>query len=247
MIQLEQLYNCARDHLEKDKQDWAAFSKTFKVIFDSEFALYSVENDGQGWVDSSLTVLSTSKPDVIKAFIDGGFHRQTEIKETEMASLEPARRTDVLSDEDYLKLPIVHDFHIKHGLFYLMIVPAIVHERNSLSLMVWRDQNEADFDDKEKMRLGLFMRYLMKIIDTEELVHAEQSDELRMFGETYGLTKTEAEILSYLLEGYSLRQIANDTERSYGTIRWHIRNLLEKCHVSDQKNLLRQFYTLIKK
>ncbi|VAW24699.1 hypothetical protein MNBD_ALPHA11-707, partial [hydrothermal vent metagenome] len=59
-------------------------------------------------------------------------------------------------------------------------------------------------------------------------------------------TDTEIDILSALLQGQSLKIIAYETKRSYNTIRWHVQNILEKCQVKTQTNLLREFYRLIK-
>ncbi|WP_306141736.1 helix-turn-helix transcriptional regulator [Roseibium sp. MMSF_3412] len=246
MLKLEMLYNCARDNLEGEPKDWAGFTDGFHKLMEAEFALYVVANDENGWVEDTLTLLATNKPDIVEAYMNGGFHRQNQIKEAELQSLEPSRRTDMLSDEEFLNIATVNDFYVKHGLFFMMIVPAILQDGRFASLMVWRDRDENDFDDMEKMRLGLFMRYLIKVIAPQNLLHEEASSEMMLFGKTYGLTNAEIDVLSYLLEGYSLRKIASETDRSYGTVRWHIRNILEKCQVPDQKNLVRQFYALVK-
>ncbi len=244
---LEQLYDAARDHLEEGRLDWQAFAGNFRWIFDAHCMFYRVRNDERGWEDDSLEIIATTDEPVVRKCVELGFHRQMQIRESELPSLEPARRTDMFPDEEFRKLGAFYDFFSSNGLFYMMIVPARLSDGTDLSFLVWRDEAGGDFSDAEKMRLGLFVRYLMKTVDTEALVHQQPNDKLRHFGATFDLTRTEIEILSYLLEGYSLKAIAAETGRTYGTVRWHIRNLLEKCQVKSQTNLLRQFYALIEK
>lgn len=116
-----------------------------------------------------------------------------------------------------------------------------------LVLFIWRSQEEGDYSEIEKQRLALFMRYLSSFIRVKsEFLHKNSDDNIKEFGNKYSLTNTEIEILSNLLNGHSLREISKETSRSYRTVRWHVRNLLEKCQVKSQKNLLSEFYKLIK-
>jgi DNA-binding CsgD family transcriptional regulator len=128
-----------------------------------------------------------------------------------------------------------------------MVVPAILPNYRYAALAVWRDERLDDFTDNEKQRLALFMRHLIKVVGADALPMGEPSEEINLFGRKYGLTEKEIEILSALIQGYSLREIGNETNRSYGTMRWHMQNIREKCHVKNQRNLLREFYTLIKR
>ena len=246
MLILDRLYNCASEHLEGNAKNWIDFAREFKSIFSADMIFYSVKNDKSGWLDDSLKVISTTNQNLVSAYLESGFHRQANVNETTLRSLEPSRRSDVVPDEEFRKLGETFDFFAGNGIFYLMIVPAIMSDKATLNLVVWRDEDAGDFDEQEKMRLGLFVRYLLKVVDPIELVFDKHNCELERFGKTYGLTETETEILGYIQAGYSPRKIATETDRTYGTVRWHIRNLLEKCHVSDQKNLVRQFYALIK-
>jgi DNA-binding NarL/FixJ family response regulator len=91
------------------------------------------------------------------------------------------------------------------------------------------------------------MRYLATFLRTPGSLVAHASEtELTLFGERYALTNTEVSILAALLRGYSLRNIAEESGRSYGTMRWHVQNILGKCQVKTQQNLLNEFYRLIK-
>ncbi len=57
-------------------------------------------------------------------------------------------------------------------------------------------------------------------------------------GAKVGLTPSEIEVFSHLARGISVRSIADMTDRSYQTTRWHIQNILTKCGVQSQKELL---------
>jgi len=147
--------------------------------------------------------------------------------------LEPFRRTKVFLEPN--------------NVFFLMIVHAILPDNSLLVLYVWRGEQENDYSDIEKQRLALFMRYLASLtrIGSPAAAHAPDR-ELVDFGTRYRLTEAEVGILSDLLQGQSLKFIARESGRSYGTVRWHVQNILEKCQVKTQKNLLSEFYSLIK-
>jgi DNA-binding NarL/FixJ family response regulator len=50
----------------------------------------------------------------------------------------------------------------------------------------------------------------------------------------YGLTSRERQILSYLVDGSTMRQIASALEVSYHTIDAHLRSIYEKLHVHSR-------------
>ena len=89
------------------------------------------------------------------------------------------------------------------------------------------------------------MRHLMSIIEANKSPLKKPDGALERFGSRYHLTDTEIIILSALIQGHSLREIAVETGRGYGTVRWHVQNILDKCQVSSQKTLLSEFYSLI--
>jgi DNA-binding NarL/FixJ family response regulator len=49
---------------------------------------------------------------------------------------------------------------------------------------------------------------------------------------TYHISEREAEIVRYLVKGYSYKMIANDCQISLDTVRGHIRNIYAKLHVN---------------
>lgn len=247
MITLEKLYNAAQETVFSEPRNWTGFATAFQDIFHSHMVLYTIAFEADGQTPSSFDVVSTSNPEVLALYLKMEMYKHHPVKEPDMPALEPARRSDVVSDEDYHNLGEISDFLIAHGVFYQMVVPAFLSEGRFLGLYVWRSQEQGDFDDMEKLRLALFMRHLMVSLDSRDFEHQQPENDMVLFGRKYDLTPTEIEILSYLLEGYSLKKLAEETERTYGTVRWHIRNILEKCQVNSQKDLLREFYALIKR
>lgn len=54
-----------------------------------------------------------------------------------------------------------------------------------------------------------------------------------------GFTSVEREILRALVDGQTIRQIARATGRSEATLRWHVRNILEKTGLKSMTDLAR--------
>jgi len=244
MITLEKIYDCAQRHLENGR-DWAGFSAEFGEIFDCSFALYRTSGNNRATLSAEESVLATSNLDCMRDFFENQFYEMRPMQEGDLTPLEPHRRTDYFSDEQVRELGPFYAFMQRHSVFYLMIAPALLPDGSLLSLTVWRSEDDDDFDDVEKQRLALFMRYLLALVRQGEVGSIKHEARLLKFGACYGLTDAEIEVLGALLSGHSLRDIAKSTERSYGTIRWHVRNILSKCHVNSQKNLLHEFYALI--
>ncbi len=248
MLNLEKLYDSAEKNLTKKKQNWLSFTDDFKKIFCSEMTLYCSTLDNSGMSASSYDdVIATSNPKAIKQYFEDGFHEYSAILPDPKNPFEPAKRTDSLSDSEFIKIEVTQKFLLPNNFFYLMVIFSILPDGSSLVLFVTRGEGEVDFSDEEKQRLALFMRYLATLIKATGSINLQAPDvEIKNFGQKYNLTETEVEILSALLQGRSLKMIAEETNRSYGTVRWHVQNILEKCQVRTQKNLLSEFYSLIK-
>ncbi len=66
-------------------------------------------------------------------------------------------------------------------------------------------------------------------------------------GVKVGLTPAEIEVFSQIARGISVRSVADITGRSYQTTRWHIQNILSKCGVQSQRELLYQLFNEIER
>jgi len=168
------------------------------------------------------------------------------VPEPGLTPLEPLRRNETIADDLFRQIGARYDFFETFGMFHMMIVPAKLPDGGNLALMVWRPEVAENFSDIEKQRAALFMRYLLSLIGSVGPAPAEPDNQVAAFGARFNLTEAETDVLAALLSGQTLRQIAADSGRSYGTVRWHVQNILEKCQVSNQKSLLREFYRLIK-
>ena len=73
------------------------------------------------------------------------------------------------------------------------------------------------------------------IIEVPEHQRTAQPDSLR---KAFGLTEQEALIAVRLCEGLSLREISEATERSYETVRTHMKSILQKTGTSRQGELI---------
>ena len=246
MEQLEKLYDCAERHLV-DSFDWSAFSHAFSEAFAAEFSLYCTFGDGVNSGADGYKIYATSNTACVADFFENGFYQIRPMHEEDLPPLEPHRRTDYVSDEQVKELGPFYSFMQKHDVFYLMISPAIMPDGSLLSLVVWRGEKMRDFDDLEKQRLALFLRYIVALIRKQELVAPNIEARLVSFGKKHGLTATETEILGGLLAGQSLREFAASSNRTYATVRSHVKTILSKCHVNSQVGLLREFYSLIER
>lgn len=248
MIELEKLYEAAGNHLGKPLQDWEGFAADFEGIFNSTMVLFRSGGETEGiYMRSPDELIAGTNPELFAEYFKVDVSKFSGILKDPTNPFEPARRTDNMGDDEFRSLDIVQGFGASNGIFYLMLVFAVLPDKSSLVMIVTRDETADDFSDMEKQRIALFMRYLATFIRRGEYgpVHAPD-DELTAFGQRYALTKTETEILSELLQGQSLRAISENSGRTYRTVRWHVQNLLDKCQVKSQKNLLSEFYRLIK-
>lgn len=244
---LADLYNSAEKQLAAETPRWEQFMGDFRTVFSAHVVLYYISFEQDMRTIRKFSVIATSNPEATKRYVDEKIYLHHQIPETSLAPLEPARRTDDVDDETFRQLGPLADFLIANGMFYQLVVPAILEDGTFASIGVWRDEPEGDFSDLEKQRLSLFMRHLMALINQQDLRLEKPDGEVAAFGRKWALTTSETEVLAALLQGLSLKHVAKQTNRSYGTVRWHVQNMLTKCQVTSQKNLLREFYRLIRK
>ncbi|HGG05119.1 MAG TPA: LuxR family transcriptional regulator [Aliiroseovarius sp.] len=243
---LANLYKEAEKHLLREPRNWSSFMRAIAGHFDAHVAIYTISFQEDRRTIRDFLILASSDPKTTDKYMAEKIYRHQRVQETTMAVLEPARRTDVISDDEFRKLGPLADFMIPHGMFYVIAVPAVLSDGSFATMTAWRDEHQNDFSELEKQRLALFMRHLMAILNESELLLSKPEPDVSAFGKKWALTVSEIEILSALLQGMSLKDVAEHSGRSYGTVRWHVQNILEKCQVSSQKELLREFYRLIR-
>lgn len=62
--------------------------------------------------------------------------------------------------------------------------------------------------------------------------------------EVLGLTPAESRLAVMLADGHSLREIASRTDRTEGTVRWHLKQIFRKQGISRQTDLVRRVLSL---
>ena len=249
MIELEKLYESAGQHLAVNPPRWEDFATEFYEIFGAGMVIYRPEfEDGVlAWRTQEQIVVSTH-PDYAAEYVSRQVFEANQIPDDSLNPFEPNRRSDIIPDDVFRQTDIARDFFIPRGIFYMLAVSARLRDDSYLMMVTWRSEQEGDFDDIEKQRITLFFRYLSTLVSIPQVQEVDSSsDGVKVFGKKYALTSSEIQVLSDLLQGKSLKAIAKDSGRSYGTVRWHVQNILEKCHVKSQKNLLSEFYSLIKR
>ena len=245
MQKLEQLYNSAESWLGSEQADWDSFCADISKICDAHIALYRTKYDPENGSIVSADYIATTDPVMVNAYKNLGLQNTQPIPENSLTPLEPLRRTDIIDDETYMAIPAYGEFARTYGYFYQMMTPAILPDKSILGLLLWRNETQEDFSDLEKQRAALFMRHLMGSVYMSKIGETSTGNKVDDFGKRHNLTPTETDILAALLNGHSLREISEATDRSYGTVRWHVQNILDKCQVSSQKSLLSEFYGLI--
>lgn len=246
MLELVKLYDCVGETLGKEPRNWEEFAKKFKNTIGANIALYRIQFSADKTIGETVEILATSEAEIMKKYVEQEIFKLHPVPEASLPPLEPLRRTDVVDDEEFKTLGPLSDFLLSHDMFYLMVVPALMPDNSYVGLYVWRSHSDGDFSDLEKQRLALVMRYLLATVSMSELIPIDPDEDLKAFGKTHNLTDAEQSVLAGLINGYSPKLIAENTDRTYGTVRWHIQNILEKCQVKSQKNLLTSFYALLK-
>ena len=243
---LNDLYIAAENHLRRAAPDWRGFMEAFRAMFGAEAALYTTRYSPGGDIEA-FSMVASSAEEVTDAYVEKQVYRHLRVPENTLAPLEPALRSDYLSDAAFEQPGPVSDFMIPAGMYHLIAVPAILTDHSVTTLTAWRDRQAANFTALEKQRLALFMRHLVALVGQDGLALEKTRLDIAAFGRKWGLTRAETDLLAALLQGLSLREVAEQTGRSYGTVRWHMQNVLSKCQVGNQKDLLREFYALIKR
>lgn len=91
--------------------------------------------------------------------------------------------------------------------------------------------------DKEARHSGHLAQMLaaLFVIDPEQRLETNPEILQRLFG----LTGAEADVAARFVGGEGLRDIAIRTNRSYETVRWHLKQVMSKAGVSQQTELIR--------
>ncbi len=245
---LSQLYIAAEEHLADRPAGWAPFIDAFNRITHANGSLYTQDYAPESPRAKRMKIIAARPDDPIHRYVEERVFEHEIVSKNQMQPLEPLRLSDMLQGRALAELsePLAA-FMDEVGVRHIIAVPAHLSAARLATLIVWRGPEAEDFSDLEKQRYALFMRHLMALVGQEALSLEEPQPDVEAFGRKWGLTGAETELLDALLRGMSLREVAEQSGRSYGTVRWHMQNILSKCQVGSQKDLLREFYALIRR
>ncbi|MEZ5923377.1 MAG: LuxR C-terminal-related transcriptional regulator [Hyphomicrobiaceae bacterium] len=97
------------------------------------------------------------------------------------------------------------------------------------SLVIWRQ--ELRIPSGTAQAWPVFLAQLRTAVD-------RQLPEPRVLRETFGLTGKETEIVRALATGLDLEEYATRSKSAIATVRWHLKNALEKTGCRSQRQLL---------
>ena len=249
MIEIEKMYECAQHCLLEGNIDWERFGKEFSVLLHSEMIVYTTEPSADKMdLTPRGNVITTTDQAMLDRYFQIRAYEKFYLMPDPQTPYQPVRRSERMDDETFQQHPLTELFFSPFGIFHFTIVYSNLLDGRFLVMYVWRDDTRDDYSDIEKQRLALFMRHLATIVTFVPAPTTREVDpQVLQFGARFGLTSTETEMLEELLQGKSLRGIAKGSGRTYGTVRWHVHNILKKCHVKNQQNLLGEFYRLIRR
>jgi DNA-binding CsgD family transcriptional regulator len=110
------------------------------------------------------------------------------------------------------------------GSGYLLVIWLVAYRRHRTSQTFEREAEKLDADKRD-----------VQVGDELDRIMVER---VRLMADTFQLTRREAEVLPYLLQGRSAGYIADVQFVSENTIRSHIRRILEKTDTHSKQNLI---------
>lgn len=92
----------------------------------------------------------------------------------------------------------------------------------------------------------VFARYYQKLIfrSPPQLIKKSDTNISTTFGEKYGLSTRELEVIKLLIEGKSYKEISGELFISLNTVKTHIRNIYPKLNVSSRHEIPNLFNNL---
>jgi len=100
-------------------QNWDRFASDFEAVFSSRMALYrsTLAKDGLDFLSMDELIATTDR-EVMKEFFDKEIVKFGRMFEDAGNPLEPFRRTDVLSDDEYRNSEVTKVFLLPNDVFF---------------------------------------------------------------------------------------------------------------------------------
>lgn len=152
------------------------------------------------------------------------------------------RVTDFMDDSDRIETEVYKNCFKPYGLHYSLDLTISTKGQLLGDLSLYRAEDEKDFSDEEIWYLRLLSDHLNSRFYVNKYGYLKiQKLGIGKIGNLigrYGLTKREAEILQYVLEGKTNEQISEDLYISGNTLKKHLHNLYTKTGAVSRVQLL---------
>ena len=157
------------------------------------------------------------------------------------------RISDIYNPEELLHLEYYQElfqkYRIRHELTF-----SLAHKRHRVGVLtLFRCENDYDFTDREVTIANHLIDHIACYIHQNydfdqyfmEIVENKNKYDIEFLTEKYLLTQRESEVLSAILEGMSIRAIADNLCLSETTVKKHSHSIYEKLNIAGKSDLFK--------
>jgi DNA-binding CsgD family transcriptional regulator len=152
----------------------------------------------------------------------------------------PTLVTQVMPQADLLRTEFYNDFLARDGLYHGVNLFAYAGDHNIGDLRIWRGRQRASFDRDTLTILSLiepaFTRALARNGETTLTRNASQVEEAALLG----LSPRERAIARLICNGRSDKEIAQELDVAFSTVRTHLSRIFEKLNVHNRTQLAKR-------
>ncbi len=199
--------------------------------------IFTVIDDVDGVPNSAETYQWGEKARFLKEFKENGYEREAFLASM---NLKPnsyvSRDSDIMTDQERLESPLYRDIYAPQGVFFVMRINLIWHEKMVGQFAFFKAREEGDFSDYDLKIAELFAPHLA--LKLGQLRSAPERDvAFRNIKDEYGLTLREKEVVSLVADGLLDDEIAERLFISSSTVKKHLYNAYSKIGVSNKLQL----------
>ena len=153
-----------------------------------------------------------------------------------------ARISDALPDRQFRRLGIYNDFFRHNGVAYQMLLSFLPHGNGYSMISFNRDAR--DFSEQERLILNLIGSHIAQACkNAESYAQAQQAfvalERSSQPLKTYGLTSREGDVLYWVAQGKTNREVARILNIAPGTVKLHMERTYQKLGVENRTTAAR--------
>jgi DNA-binding CsgD family transcriptional regulator len=166
-----------------------------------------------------------------------------------MARRQATTATQVISPQMLLRTEFFNDFLRPHNQHWGINIYFYKGESCLGDFRIWRKRTRGDFDKNDAARLNMLSSSMAAWLDKKKhmVTGAEHEVQLlRPFSlkRILCLSERETEIALMIGEGYTDKRIASEAGISVTTVRFHLKNIFHKCHVTNRAGVASRVQSL---